>query len=410
MADEGRVAALRADLPVTSEYVYLNSGTNGPIARPVHDLMLQHAERELRQGRIGAQARATAQELEVASRAAIASVVGATPDEIALTHHTTEGVNIVVWGLDWTAGDEIVTSDLEHASGLLPAYGVARRYGVAVNVLRLDGTDLDPTEAIVAAISDRTKLVIVSHVVYGTGERLDVKRIAAAAHAAGARVVVDGAQSVGVIPLDMADLGVDFYTISGQKWLGGPVGTGGLYVAPGQVDALQQTFLGYHSVQAKDFAGDFTPKPGAKRFEDASFHDPSLAGQAASVDWLRDRAGLDWVYARITEQAAKARQQLRAVAGLRILTPEGEGRQAGLVSFLVEGTDPVRLVEALAKRRILTRYIPSPYCARASIGFFTTDEEIDQLARSIAEIRESGEARPEVEAVGAAPSTQSAHQ
>lgn len=400
MADEGRVAALRADLPVTSEYVYLNSGTNGPIARPVHEVMVEHAERELRQGRIGARARAIAQELEAASRAAIAAVVGATADEIALTHHTTEGINIVAWGLDWAAGDEIVTSDLEHASGLLPAYGVARRHGARVNVLRLDGTDRDPTEAIIGAISERTKLVIVSHVVYGTGERLDVRRIAAAAHAAGARLLVDGAQSVGVIPLDVADLGIDFYTISGQKWLGGPVGTGGLYVAPGQIEALRQTFLGYHSVQAKDFAGDYTPKPGAKRFEDASFHDPSLAGQAASVDWLRQKAGLGWVYDRIAEQAAKARQQLRAVAGLRILTPEGDGRQAGLVSFVVEGTDLVLLVEELAKRRILTRSIPSPSCARASIGFFTTDEEIGQLARAIAEIRDGGEARPS-EAVAA---------
>ncbi|HEX2171783.1 MAG TPA: aminotransferase class V-fold PLP-dependent enzyme [Dehalococcoidia bacterium] len=401
MADAGRVATLRAELPVTAEYVFLNSGTCGPIARPVHEVMAAHADRELREGRIGARARAIAQELEAASRAAIASVIGAAADQIALTHHTTEGVNIVVWGLDWRSGDEILSSDLEHASGLLPAYGVAKRYDARLRLLPLQRAEQDPTDAIIGALTDRTKLVIVSHVVYGTGQRLDVGRIAGAAHAVGARVLVDGAQSVGVLPLNVADLGVDFYTVSGQKWLGGPVGTGGLYVAPGQIDALRQTFLGYHSVQAKDFAGDFTPKPGAQRFEDASYHDPSLAGQAASVDWLREKAELDWVYARIAEQAGRARRWLRDVPGLRLLTPDGDGQQAGLVSFLVDDTDPQRLVEALARRRILCRYIPSPYCARVSIGFFTTDDEIGQLVGAIDEIRQSGEARPADAAAGA---------
>lgn len=398
MSDPARVADLRAQLPVTAEYNYLNTGTNGPIARPVHEAMLEHAERELRRGRIGAQARTIAMELEAASRQAIASVIGAAADDIALTHHTTEGINIVVWGLDWQAGDEILTNDLEHASGLLPAYGAAQRYGCRVKVLGLQEPDVEPTAAIIQAIGPATKLIIVSHVIYGTGHRLDIRAMTEAAHAAGAKVLVDGAQSVGAIPLNMKALGVDYYTVSGQKWLGGPVGTGGLYVAPDQLESLRQTFLGYHSVAGKDFEGHFTPRPGAKRFEDASFHDPSLAGQVASVEWLRDQAGLDWVYGRIAEQAAKTRQQLRGISGLQILTPDGPDQQAGLVSFLLEGTDPQALVEALARRRIVCRHIPTPYCTRVAVGFFTTDEEIDDLAVALGEIRDSGEARDKPQA------------
>ena len=392
MADSGRVEAVRAQLPVTADYVYMNAGTNGPIALPVHEAMREHEERELREGRVGARARAISQECEAASRQAIASVVGASAGDIALAHHTTEGINIICWGLRWQPGDEILSSDLEHTSGLLPPYGVARRFGCRLRILRLQEAEGDPTDAIVDAITEATKLVIVSHVAYSTGQRLDVRRITEAAHAAGGRILVDGAQSVGVLPIDVNELSVDFYTISGQKWLGGPVGTGGLYVSPKECDALDQTFLGYHSILAKDYDGTYQPRAGALRFEAASFHDPSLAGQAASVDWLRNVVELDWAYARIAEQATKTRQQLRAVPGVRILTPEGDGRQAGLISFIVEGTDPQALIEALARRQILGRYIPSPYCARVSIGFYTTDEEIAQLCQAVDEIRSRGEA------------------
>ena len=392
MADSDRVATLRAQLPVTANYVYMNSGTNGPIALPVHEVMREHAERELREGRVGARARAISQACEVASRQAIAGLLGASADEIALTHHTTEGVNIVCWGLRWQPGDEILTSDLEHSGGLVPAYEVARRFGCRLRILRLYEAEGDPTEAIVEAITEATKLVIVSHVAFGTGQRLDVRRIGEAVHAVGGRILVDGAQSVGALPLDVTELGVDYYTVSGQKWLGGPVGTGGLYVSPEECEGLAPTVLGYRSILSKDYAGAYEPRAGAHRFEAASFHDPSLAGQAASVEWLTSAVGLDWAYARIAEQAAQTRRQLRAVPGVRILTPEGDGRHAGLVSFLVDGTDPQALVEALARRKILGRYIPSPYSARVSIGFYTTDDEIAQLCQAIDEIRSRGEA------------------
>ena len=195
------------------------------------------------------------------TRERLAALIGAESDEVALTDSTTHGVNTVVWGLPWQSGDEVVTTDVEHPGILVPLHHLARRFGIGLRIV--------PPAAVRGAISERTRPVALSHVSFSTGAVLPVMEVVAS----GVPVLVDGAQAVGAVPVDVHALGVDFYAFSGQKWLCGPEGTGGLYVRRGS--SLEATFVSTHSLRSSGGGGrdpsNVTLADGATRFEGGAF-------------------------------------------------------------------------------------------------------------------------------------------
>ncbi|HWQ25025.1 MAG TPA: aminotransferase class V-fold PLP-dependent enzyme, partial [Gaiellaceae bacterium] len=206
----------RAQFPVLERYAYLQAGSVGPLARGTAEAMLAEQERGLREGRgSAAQFERLLAERE-ALREEIAALVGVDADQVALTASTTDGCNIVLAGLGLRPDDEVVTTTDEHFGLLGPLHASGAKVVV-----------VEPEAArIVAAITLRTRLLALSHVLWTTGQVLPVHELAAAS---GLPILVDGAQSVGAIPVDAR--GLDFYTVSGQKWLCGPEGTGALVVA-----------------------------------------------------------------------------------------------------------------------------------------------------------------------------------
>ncbi len=206
----------RALFPVLERLAYLNTGSNGPLASPVVEAMRQEEERALQEGR-GDQAtfKRTLSQREVV-RARVAELVGVEPALVSLTGSTTDGCNIVLSGLGLQPGDEVVTTDSEHFGLIGPLHASGARVVVVP----------PEPEAILAAVGPRTRLIAVSHVIWTTGTTLPVAELR---ETSGVPVLADGAQSVGAIPTTAR--GVDFYTVSGQKWLCGPDGTGALIVA-----------------------------------------------------------------------------------------------------------------------------------------------------------------------------------
>ncbi len=380
MDEATKVRRLRELLPVTQRVAYLNTGSVGPLPTPVAEVMREWSERELREGRAGAAALQAAQELRARARTALAGLVGADPSEIALTHFTTEGINIVVWGIDWRPGDEIVISNLEHPAVFLPAWAVEQRLGVKVVVADLGLGDRDPVTAVAAALSERTRLVVLSHVAYCTGALLPVAEIAHLAHEHGVPLLVDGAQAVGALPVDVGQLGVDFYAIPGQKWLLGPEDTGALYVHREHLATLRQTFVGYASMAQMTFGQPFVPHADARRFEVGSRNAPAIAGQAASVTWLREEVGVEWAQARAARLVARARAGLAEIPGVRVVTPPA---CAGLLAFTVAGAEPERLAARLDARGVIIRSLRAPRALRASFGFFNTEEDVDRLLTAL---------------------------
>jgi L-cysteine/cystine lyase len=319
------------------------------------------------------------------ARAAVAAVLTADVDDIALTHATTDGMNIGAWAIDWRPGDRVVTTNLEHPGGIGPLYVLRDRFGVDLHIVDvgLGGDHEAVVAAFDAAIDARTRMVSLSHVLWATGAVMPVEEIAAIAHQRGAVVVVDGAQSAGAIPVDLAATGADAYSIPAQKWLLGPEGMGALWVAPQTADRVRHTTAGWFSFEAFDSSGGAVAHRDARRFQGTNFHQPSVVGFARSCGWLSMFVGLEWVHGRGLLQARRARELLAAIPGVTVVTPEH--RMASLVTFRIAGWPADVVVAELGARVFaITRTIAQLDAVRISPAFFTTDDELDRLADAVA--------------------------
>ena len=362
------LAAVRAELPVLERLAYLNAGTFGPLPRRVVDVMRGIQTEELDQGRTGRPYFDEIRGLRGQVREAVAGLLGASSGSIALTRSTGDGCNIAVASLHLQPEDEIVTTDDEHF-GLLGALHVSR---ARVRVAHIRSWPLEHAlEAIKAEITSRTRLIALSHVTWTTGRVLPVRELAGQ----GIPVLVDGAQSAGAIPVDIGELGCDFYTVSGQKWLLGPDGTGALYVRPELIDQLPVPFPSYFSQQSYEETGAFAPAPGAARFEPGTLPAPALAGLEAALRLAGEIGSERFAAARATTE--RCRELLSP--SVEILT---EPDQATLVSFRVRG-DPEAVVDGLAERGVIVRSFPGLDWIRASIGYWTSDDDLERLAAGL---------------------------
>lgn len=385
LPDDEKLAAVRAALPATGAGIYLNTGTCGPLPAETAAAMAELAEYELRIGRAHDDYyRETLVRMDEA-RAAVAAVLSAEIGTVALTHATTDGMNAASWGLDWRPGDRVVTTSHEHPGGLGPLLALRERMGVELVAVDIgDGGDDDRTLAgFGAAVTGRTRLVSTSHVSWRTGALLPVARIAEIAHARDALVAVDGAQSVGAIPVDVGALGADLYAVSGQKWLLGPEGTGALWISPVVGDRVRPTFAGHFAFERFDPEGAGGAWwPDARRFESSNYHRPSIVGLARSVGWLSMFVGLEWAHMRGTALARRAADRLAAIPGVTVVTPRRQ--MATLVTFRIAGWPAEAALEELGARVFaIARTLPGMDALRISVGFFNTAEEIERFAGSV---------------------------
>ena len=380
MPDAEKLAAVRAALPSLGAGIQLNTGSVGPLPAEAAAAMAELATYERDIGRAD-----TAYYLELLqrideARAGVAAVIGADIDEVALTHATTDGLNLGSWSIGWARGDVAVTTTHEHAGALGPLYALRDRLGVELRFADLDGA---ASEAEVMAVFDRaivpgTRLVSLSHVLWTTGMVLPVERVAALAHDRGAVVLVDGAQAVGAIPVRVPDLGVEMYSMPAQKWLLGPEGMGAFWVSRDYLERAQLAFAGHFSFESYDSRGTFRLFPDARRFEASPFNRPNVVGMARAIGWLTMFVGLDFVYHHGAAMARLAAERLAAIAGVSVLTPRD--RMAGLVSFRIAGWPIEAALEELAARTFaIARTVPLVDALRISVGFWTTEDELERF-------------------------------
>jgi L-cysteine/cystine lyase len=383
LPDEEKLAAIREAIPSLGAGIYLNTGSVGPMPAETAAAMAELVEYELRVGRGHPDDWERFLERMAEARAAVAAVIGADVDEIALVHSTSAAMNAAVWSAQIEPGDRLVTTQAEHPGGLGPIRVVADRFRAEVAIADVGhgGDDERTLRAFDAAITERTRVVALSHVLWTTGARLPVREIAVLAHRRGARVVIDGAQAVGAMPVSVADLGVDFYALPGQKWLLGPEGTGALWVDRAVVEqTLPSHASGFTFARITPARADVHTD--ARRFDDSGHYRPGVTGFARSCGWLSMYIGLPWVHARGLAMARTAADRLAAIPAVELVTPRD--RMATLVTFRIVGwTAEAALAELSSRAFVIARTIPDLDALRLSVGFFTTDEEIERVATTV---------------------------
>jgi L-cysteine/cystine lyase len=353
----------RAQFPVFERFAYLNAGTNGPLARATVEAVAEWNCRDLEHGRGGKPYFEEVLALRERAREALAAVLEAAPENVALVSSTTNACNVVLAGLGLTEGDEIVTSDIEHFGLLGPLLASPAR----VRVARVrDAPPEDAPGLVLAQVTEETKLIALSHVSWLTGNSLGPTELRRETELP---ILLDGAQSAGVCPTGAAQF--DFYTVSGQKWLCGPDSTGALYVR--DPERLRVALPTYMSQSAYDIEESFTPKPGAARFDSVWYAPGILSGLLAALE-----AAPEWRFERTSEAASYCRDRLLE-AGYEVVTaPE----QAGLITF-EPGGDAAEAAARLYGRSVIARDLPGTPWLRVSCGWWTSDEDVDRLLAAL---------------------------
>jgi len=382
------IADLRPQFSGLQDKAYFNYGGQGPMPKAALEAITQSFQKVQQSGPFSNAAGVwVVQEAEL-TRRAIAQELGVAPETITLTEDVSMGCNIALWGIDWRLGDHLLLSDCEHPGIIAAAQEISRRFGVEVTTCPLQDTlnQGDPVAVVASHLKPSTRLVVLSHILWNTGQVLPLAEIVAACHSYSntrpVRVLVDAAQSVGVLPLNLAELQADFYAFTGHKWWCGPEGVGGLYVRPEALNSLHPTFVGWRSITSDATGVPTGWKPDGRRYEVATSAYPLYAGlrQAIAIHHQfgssRDR------YQKICSLSALLWQKLVQLPNLRCLrtTPP----QAGLVSFQLSGKSHPQLIRFLEARNIMLRTILSPDCVRACVHYFTLESEIDQLVDAIA--------------------------
>lgn len=379
---------IRAQFPVCKDVAYFNTGTCGPMPQVCAEAMNNETYAHLTQGRASIPDYKAYLEGLDTIRQRLATLIHADSlDEILITHHTTEGLNVILWGINWQPGDVIVTSTHEHGGLLAPLAMLFRKFGVDILYLPFTGEPEQDQELLRSACrSARVKMLAMSHVSYIDGRVFPIQQLTDLAHQEGASVLIDGAQSVGALPVDVQELGVDFYAAPGQKWLCAPEGTGMLYIRSSWISRIHPVFTGFFGLNQLSWNGQRTPyivpAEGAQRFRTGGFCRQAIYGLEASLTWLQDEIGMDWIFQHSRKCMAYLRAQLAELEGIEIVTPEGHA--SPLLSFYVHVGSPIELRDALAEQHILIRDIAvGEPTARISVSFFHTPEELDRLVLAI---------------------------
>jgi len=326
----------------------------------------------------------------------VARFIGAkSREEIVFVKNTTEAINYVAYGLDWKPGDEVITTVMEHHSNIVPWQLIRDRFGVKIKFLDLKDKWYLNLEQLEGLITEKTKLITVVHVSNVLGTINPVEEICKIAHEHEVPVLIDGAQSVPHLPVDVKKIKCDLLAFSAHKMLG-PTGVGALYIREGLGEEMCPTFGGGDMIRRVTLEkSEWNVMPW--KFEAGT---PNIAGGigfGAAVEYL-EKLGMEWVRSHEKELTKYLLERLYEIPKVTVYGPEDVEKRGGVVAFTVEGLDSHELamyldeLENIAIRsgvhcaEPLHMKLGIPSSARASVYVYNTKEEVDIFCSTLEKI------------------------
>jgi len=383
------VARARADTPGVDGLAHLNNAGAALPPQPVLDAVIDHLRREAEIG--GYEAADERGDRVEHTYDAIARLIGARRDEIAIVENATRAWDMAFYALELREGDRILTTNAEYASNYIPMRQVADRTGAAVVVVPDDEHGQVDVERLAAMLDDRVKLVSLVHVPSQGGLVQPAAAVGAACRAAGVPLLLDACQSIGQMPVDVEEIGCDMLSATGRKFLRGPRGTGFLYVRRGLIEQLEPPFLDLHAAEWQP-DGSYTIRPDARRFENWETNVATKIGLGVAADYALS-VGLEAIRDRVRALAGDLRERLTALPGV---TVHDRGEELGaIVTFAVDGRPTADVVASLRAAGVNTSLSPATYArldfgargltdlVRASPHYYNDIADIDRLVDGV---------------------------
>jgi cysteine desulfurase / selenocysteine lyase len=386
------VYAVREDFPVLKEVVYLDSSATTQTPIPAVEAMVEYFYRYAGNHGRGAHrlAREATNRYEDA-REIVAHFLNTEPSKTVFMKNTTEGINLIANSYPWEAGDHIVTTLLEHHSNLLPWLRLQKK-GVKVTVVSPDIEGKINISSIEKALTEKTRLIAITQVSNTLGSIQDVKSVTKLAHRHDIKVLIDGAQSAGHMPVSLKDLRCDFFATAGHKGLLGPQGTGVLYIK--EPDVLDSASVGGGTVS--DVEGyTYVLEPSPACFEAGTPNIPGVIGLGRAVEYV-EKIGVSEIEAHEIKLSREAAKRLSELEHVEVYGPED---RAGIVPFNVKGLNAHDVALILDQTRKICvrsghhcaipiiRFLNVDSTVRASFALYNTEEEVDMLVNAVAGLK-----------------------
>lgn len=370
--------AIRKHFLFQDGVIMMNNGTVGPMPKPVFNTLIKWFKLQCTNP-FDVYAFMPRKKQEVRSK--VASFINASPDEVVITRNTTEGMNFVANGLDLEEGDEVLLSSMEHQGGTHPWKLKEKRYGIKVKEvpIGLPPKSVDElVDAFQKAITPKTKVISISHTVYVSGLIVPLKELSQMAHEQGVLVLADSAHGLGMLNLDLKELGIDFFATSPYKWLGAPTGVGVLYVRKEAQEKLWPTIAssGWDRFQ------------NARKYETLGQRADALTIALGEAIDFQNSIGKERIERRIKALAGYLKRELKKLPGVKLHTSEDPYLSGGLTAFSIEGIKPRQLVNYLREKynlviRTIGREEDRTYGVRVSSHIYISYQHIDMLLEGL---------------------------
>jgi selenocysteine lyase/cysteine desulfurase len=374
--DEQFWAFVREQFPLTRERAYFNTGGLGASPYAVTDAVkgkMDELELICETGRTD--------QLWAEIKGDAARLLGCDAREIAFVRNTTEGINIVAYGLPWKQGDEVILSTHEHVGNSLPWVSLTKSHGIVIRLFEPSTASAQENlDRIMKLAGKRTRLISVPHVVTTTGLLLPVREISSFAKSKGIWSFVDGAQTAGMMPFNLHEIGCDAYATSGHKWLLGPKETGLLYVREGMMPTITPRFVGGHSAEVDLLKGTMSLAPTAERYEYGTVSTPLRVGLGAAVRFIQ-RIGIQTVWERDRALADRLADGLRQIPEVRVLSPEDPSLRSAMTTFEHARVGQLKMQEHLNTYNLRTRNVTEGGLAalRISTHIYNSFDEVQHV-------------------------------